>query len=276
MYNEINYSSNYKKIISVEINHRFFSSNKCNAFKIKPDLQTTHLFKNYGIVFKETAFGFVLICGGDARYSSVVFNGHINIVLLISCKDPLFLNYTDLSINNGWGLAFNNSFKTNILHKNEFVDKDAMAYLNTGLLDGEIRIKLNDENEFFGVNSVGNFEMEKKFFIKFNSRRIIVRYNFYSNKKDFEFSKYFITDEENSFKNNAVLKRRLSNGRAVYSIENKSSIESSEFYESNYFLKKDDNFFNSFSVQLPHPEPKNFSFDKNVEKFYGDVFVSLN
>ena len=41
-------------------------------------------------------------------------------------------------------------------------------------------------------------------------------------------------------------------------------------------LKKQDKFLNTFSIQLPNPEPKNMSFDKEIKKFIAEVFVSLD
>jgi hypothetical protein len=41
-------------------------------------------------------------------------------------------------------------------------------------------------------------------------------------------------------------------------------------------LKKDDGFLNTFSIQLPHPRLKNIIFEKNNNKYYADLFVSLD
>ena len=47
MYNKINYTSNYKKITEVVVNHGFFKDNKCISFLFKPSIETLSLFKNY-------------------------------------------------------------------------------------------------------------------------------------------------------------------------------------------------------------------------------------
>ena len=53
MYNQINYKSNYKKIVEIQIKHDFFKSNNCSVFEIRPDIETQNLIKNYGIIFKK-------------------------------------------------------------------------------------------------------------------------------------------------------------------------------------------------------------------------------
>ena len=71
-------------------------------------------------------------------------------------------------------------------------------------------------------------------------------------------------------------KRNLSSGRQVFTISQKKQTKSSQIYKKSFFLKKQDKFLNTFSIQLPNPEPKNISFDKEIKKFIAEVFVSLD
>ena len=86
----------------------------------------------------------------------------------------------------------------------------------------------------------------------------------------------FISDDENSFKNNDVYEKSLSSGKQVFCIDHPTPIKLCQFYESSHFLKKDDGFLNTFSIQLPHPRLKNIIFEKNDNKYYADLFVSLD
>lgn len=277
MYNQINYTSNYKKIIEVEVNHDYFKDNKCISFLFKPTGETLSLFKNYGILFKKTQSGFVLISGADLRFSSAAFNGPIEVEISMSNNDPVFLNYSEISPSIGEGFLFQNSFEVNTLHQEEYVDASVLTPMNSSkLLEGTIKLSFNQNNEFFGEGSENSNAVGEKYRINFKSREVVVRYNFYSSKVDLDFSNFFIADDENLFKNDTIEKRNLANGQEVFCIQHPSPVKLSQFYDKSLFLKKEDGFLNTFSIQLPQPDVKNVSFDKNDGKYYADLFVSLD
>ena len=275
MINQIKYTSNYKKILTVEIMHDYFENGLCSSFEINPSSNTRNILKDYGIIFRKIINGFVLISNRDERFTSISFNGPIQLTFKLTNKDPLFFNYTDLNLEGGTNFLFQNNNKTSLLHLKEYVDKTSMVN-NNGFLSGEIKIELNTNNEFFGEGSSKKSLVEKKFNINFKSRDIIIRYNLYSSKKDFNYSNLFVTDDENTIKISNINKRHLSSGRQVFTISQKKQIKSSQFYKKSFFLKKQDKFLNTFSIQLPNPEPKNMSFDEEIKKFIAEVFVSLD
>ena len=277
MYNQINYTSNYKKIIEVEVNHDYFKDNKCISFLFKPTGETLSLFKNYGILFKKTQSGFVLISGADLRFSSAAFNGPIEVEISMSNNDPVFLNYSEIYPSTGEGFLFQNSFEANTLHQEEYVDASVLTPMNSSkLIEGTIKLSFNQNNEFFGEGSENSNAVGEKYRINFKSREVVVRYNFYSSKDNLDFSNFFIADDENSFKNDTIEKRNLANGQEVFCIQHPSPVKLSQFYDKSLFLKKEDGFLNTFSIQLPQPDVKNVSFDKNDSKYYADLFVSLD
>jgi hypothetical protein len=277
MYNQINYTSNYKKIIEVKVNHDYFKDNKCISFLFKPTGETLSLFKNYGILFKKTQSGFVLISGADLRFSSAAFNGPIEVEISMSNNDPVFLNYSEISPSTGEGFLFQNSFEANTLHQEEYVDASVLTPMNSSkLIEGTIKLSFNQNNEFFGEGSENSNAVGEKYRINFKSREVVVRYNFYSSKDNLDFSNFFIADDENSFKNDTIEKRNLANGQEVFCIQHPSPLKLSQFYDKSLFLKKEDGFLNTFSIQLPQPDVKNVSFDKNDSKYYADLFVSLD
>ena len=275
MINQIKYTSNYKKILTVEIMHDYFENGLCSSFEINPSSNTRNILKDYGIIFRKIINGFVLISNRDERFTGISFNGPIQLTFKLTNKDPLFFNYTDLNLEGGTNFLFQNNNKTNLLHQKEYVDKTSMVN-NNGFLSGEIKIELNSNNEFFGEESSKKNLVEKKFNINFKSRDIIIRYNLYSSKEDFNYSNLFVTDDENTIKISSMNKRNLSSGRQVFTISQKKQIKSSQIYKKSFFLKKQDKFLNTFSIQLPNPEPKNMSFDKEIKKFIAEVFVSLD
>ena len=275
MINQIKYTSNYKKILTVEIMHDYFENGLCSSFEINPSSNTRNILKDYGIIFRKIINGFVLISNRDERFTGISFNGPIQLTFKLTNNDPLFFNYTDLDLEGGTNFLFQNNNKTNLLHQKEYVDKTSMVN-NNGFLSGEIKIELNSNNQFFGEGSSKKNLVEKKFNINFKSRDIIIRYNLYSSKEDFNYSNLFVTDDENTIKISSMNKRNLSSGRQVFTISQKKQIKSSQIYKKSFFLKKQDKFLNTFSIQLPNPEPKNISFDKEIKKFIAEVFVSLD
>ena len=275
MINQIKYTSNYKKILTVEIMHDYFENGLCSSFEINPSSNTRNILKDYGIIFRKIINGFVLISNRDERFTSISFNGPIQLTFKLTNNDPLFFNYTDLNLEGGTNFLFQNNNKTNLLHQKEYVDKTSMVN-NNGFLSGEIKIELNSNNQFFGEGSSKKNLVEKKFNINFKSRDVIIRYNLYSSKEDFNYSNLFVTDDENTIKISSINKRNLSSGRQVFTISQKKQIKSSQIYKKSFFLKKQDKFLNTFSIQLPNPEPKNMSFDKEIKKFIAEVFVSLD
>lgn len=275
MINQIKYTSNYKKILTVEIMHDYFENGLCSSFEINPSSNTRNILKDYGIIFRKIINGFVLISNRDERFTGISFNGPIQLTFKLTNNDPLFFNYTDLDLEGGTNFLFQNNNKTNLLHQKGYVDKTSMVN-NNGFLSGEIKIELNSNNEFFGEESSKKNLIEKKFNINFKSRDIIIRYNLYSSKEDFNYSNLFVTDDENTIKISSMNKRNLSSGRQVFTISQKKQTKSSQIYKKSFFLKKQDKFLNTFSIQLPNPEPKNMSFDKEIKKFIAEVFVSLD
>ena len=275
MINQIKYTSNYKKILTVEIMHDYFENGLCSSFEINPSSNTRNILKDYGIIFRKIINGFVLISNRDERFTGISFNGPIQLTFKLTNNDPLFFNYTDLDLEGGTNFLFQNNNKTNLLHQKGYVDKTSMVN-NNGFLSGEIKIELNSNNQFFGEGSSKKNLVEKKFNINFKSRDVIIRYNLYSSKEDFNYSNLFVTDDENTIKISSMNKRNLSSGRQVFTISQKKQIKSSQIYKKTFFLKKQDKFLNTFSIQLPNPEPKNMSFDKEIKKFIAEVFVSLD
>ena len=277
LHNQINFVSNYKKILEVTVNHEYFKDKKCISFNFRPNVDTLNLFKNYGILFRTTPTGFVLISSGDIRFTSPSFNGPIEAIIQITNTDPFFSNYTDLALENGNEFIFKNDFKDAYLHQNEFADASVLSALSSDqLLTGKIVLNLNQNNEFFGEGSEKSKGVEKFYKINFKSREVTLRYNFYSSKEDFEFSNFYITDAESTSQISETTKRILAVGREVFCIEQPIPIKLAQFTESNYFLKKEDGFLNTFSIQLPHPDIKNVSFNNIYSKYYCEVFVSLD
>ena len=293
--NIFKFQSNYKKLVSVEVTHNYFVNRIFDRFKIKPNGFSQSVMKNYGIIFRRTQVGFVLLYQENERFKGKTFNGEFTLHFDLIFLDENFLSYTNIPYKEEQKIILNNSSekikKQNAkiqLHKNEFVDEECIVENDEGILTAEIIIKLNKKNEYFGSESLNKNSIEKNYIIKFDSRLVNIRYNFITNIKSKDFKKYFIKDNESLDTNESLnlkddsesiekfYSRKLSNGKNVFCINKKDQIKISDNYNFNEILKKDDKLYNSFELPLPNPHKKNISYNSQKNIFYADVFINLN
>ena len=62
----------------------------------------------------------------------------------------------------------------------------------------------------------------------------------------------------------------------VFSLQLTDKVKLKEQFDFLFYLKKEDEFDKSFSKFLPHPEPKNLSFDAKRNLFIIDLFSVLD
>ena len=282
--NTINFISNFKKIIQVKIDHNFFTNEDYIFTDFNPDEISELTIKNYGLIFRKIQNGFVLLSNFNERFSSKVFGGVVNLNFNFKILDSNFLNYTDIPYNNDQKFVFKNNFiKTNtgsnskkteyLLHENNYASSTDILEKENSLLSGSVQLGINQNDEFFGKAKKNSKLINYK--INFDSRLVKLRYNLISEKKISNIKKFYVSNDENKLDNIKLYKRNLMSGREVFSIEIDEMIKMKDNLELNYFLKKDDKFFNSFSLPLPLPKKSNISYDKKNDLFYADIFVNI-
>ncbi len=282
--NTINFISNFKKIIQVKIDHNFFTNEDYNFTDFNPDEISELTIKNYGLIFRKIQNGFVLLSNFNERFSSKVFGGAVNLNFNFKILDSNFLNYTDIPYNNDQKFVFKNNFiKTNtgsnskkteyLLHENNYASSTDILEKENSLLSGSVQLGINQNDEFFGKVKKNSKLINYK--INFDSRLVKLRYNLISEKKISNIKKFYISNDENKLDNIKLYKRNLMSGKEVFSIEIDEMIKMKDNLDLNYFLKKDDKFFNSFSLPLPLPKKSNISYDKKNDLFYADIFVNI-
>ena len=282
--NTINFISNFKKIIQVKIDHNFFTNEDYIFTDFNPDEISKLTIKNYGLIFRKIQNGFVLLSNFNERFSSKVFGGVVNLNFNFKILDSNFLNYTDIPYNNDQKFVFKNNFiKTNtgsnskkteyLLHENNYASSTDILEKENSLLSGSVQLGINQNDEFFGKAKKNSKLINYK--INFDSRLVKLRYNLISEEKISNIKKFYVSNDENKLDNIKLYKRNLMSGREVFSIEIDEMIKMKDNLELNYFLKKDDKFFNSFSLPLPLPKKSNISYDKKNDLFYADIFVNI-
>lgn len=282
--NTINFISNFKKIIQVKIDHNFFTNEDYIFTDFNPDEISELTIKNYGLIFRKIQNGFVLLSNFNERFSSKVFGGVVNLNFNFKILDSNFLNYTDIPYNNDQKFVFKNNFiNTNtgsnskkteyLLHENNYASSTDILEKENSLLSGSVQLGINQNDEFFGKGKKNSKLINYK--INFDSRLVKLRYNLISEEKISNIKKFYVSNDENKLDNIKLYKRNLMSGKEVFSIEIDEMIKMKDNLELNYFLKKDDKFFNSFSLPLPLPKKSNISYDKKNDLFYADIFVNI-
>ena len=275
--NSFDYRSNFSKIVEVFVSHEYYSNKKCNSIEIIPELESSLLIRNYDLLFKPTSQGFIILQNLNSKNSSVVFSGPVSFSFKMIFKDLLFLNLTDIPFKYNQSFLFSNkSSEEGNLHENTFVGKNDIQSSSKNGLSGLINLTLNKKNEFFGNENKNNIPKTLKYTIKYDSRNFILRYNFYSSSSANNIQNYYVLNEKTSSRYLEFTKRQLENGKIVYSLEIPDSYKLMDRYGFLFYLKKDDEFDKSFSKFLPHPEPKNLSFDSTRNIFINDLFVTLD
>lgn len=275
--NSFDYRSNFSKIVEVFVSHEYYSNKKCNSIEIIPELESSLLIRNYDLLFKPTSQGFIILQNLNSKNSSVVFSGPVSFSFKMIFKDLLFLNLTDIPFKYNQSFLFSNkSSEEGNLHENTFVGKNDIQSSSKNGLSGLINLTLNKKNEFFGNENKNNIPKTLKYTIKYDSRNFILRYNFYFSSSANNIQNYYVLNEKTSSRYLEFTKRQLENGKIVYSLEIPDSHKLMDRYGFLFYLKKDDEFDKSFSKFLPHPEPKNLSFDSIRNIFINDLFVTLD
>lgn len=264
--------SSFKKIISIDFFHNYFNDGKLKFFDIFPDSKTMSLMKNYGLIFRKKNDGFVILSDSNERFKSSSFNDTIKLNFYLYFKDNFFLNYTDLPYNNYGLLMFENK-NGELLHENEFVDSKSTLE-SEEKLTGQICLTLDETYGFFGNVPSKKPQNNLSYKISFNSRDIYIRYNLILKNNNID--TYYITNDEEEYKLSNFIKRVSPSGKEIYSFVIEDKFNSKETYQFRYLLKKDDDFFKSFSLPLPQPSAKNISYDKINKIFIADLYITVD
>jgi hypothetical protein len=275
--NNYTYVSNFSQFVSVNLYHSYYKDNLLRDIEVLVDKETSTLLKSYGILIRAIENGFALITKKDAKFKANSFAGKLKLKFVFKLKNASFLNITDIPYSNNQKFVFQNTqdHSSEKLHSDLRVDEKNIEKTSEYGLFGEIYLTLNSKNQFFGSDMAGETLDELKYSIYFAAREVKFRYNFYSTEPIVDFEKYFITDEQNSFKMKKYDTRVLANGTLVYYFVLEDSVLVSQSYTKKLYLKKDDDFLTYFSIFLPYPKPSTINFDIGKNLFYNDVFVKI-
>lgn len=257
--------------------HEYYMNRNCSTIDFVLDQQNRSLIRNYGLLFKQTGQGFVMLQSVDSKTNSASFSGPVTFVFDMVFKDLLFLNLTNIPFQYSQLLNFTNEkAEGDRLHEEVYVGENEIQPYSGNGITGKLTLTINQENEFFGEESDGLNIPTYQYRINFDTRSFILRYNFYFTKHSGDIKKYYVLNEKDGSRYEKFISRKLENGIEAFSLELSEEIKLKEKYEFLFYLKKEDEFDKSFSKFLPHPEPINLNFDKEKKLFVNDLFIPID
>lgn len=277
MNNRFQYTNSFSKIMEFSVYHDYYEDNKLVAAQLIPSQETKELIRNYNLLLRKKGNSFFLLKNNNSNLDSQVFNGEVVLNFKLLFNDPLFLNITDIPFGYQQKFIFNSAnSEGGRLHPKTYVEESIIELHPENEIFGEINLLINGKNEFFGVNESEEETKPLKYFVRFNSRPVKFRYNFYFSKKENDFKNFFLIDDNTNVQHNDFSKRILENGKEVYSLILPDEILMKEKYQHKIFLKKEDEFNKSFSKYLAHPQPINIKFESILEEFMLEVFEKVD
>lgn len=271
------YKSRFAKILEVQVLHEFYTNRIYKDVTFSPTPQTAALIRNYKILFRTVSNGFVLLYNRNANSDSAAFSEPLDLQIEMEFKDKLFINYTKVPFRYNQMFSFKNSINnSNLLHEQNYVTETAIQESEKAGVVGLIDLTINTNNEIFGISETAKKIESQSYLINFDSREVVVRYNFYFTTADADFSNYFIVDSKNQNKLEGYSERILANGMNVYTMELPETLKLKQRYSEVYYLKKEDEFYKSFSKSLPQPNNQSLSYDETRDVFVADIFMKLD
>jgi hypothetical protein len=274
--NSYNFKSDHRKLVSVQVKHNYFINGFLDSCRLIPTQETSELLRNYEIQLRPIQGGIVLVGSNLNRFKSANFNGELSLSFSFIINDPYFLNYTDLSYDVDKKLFFSNTYESNNLHENQFADPDCQVSANYGNgVKGFIELVINGENEFFGEAIADKASQLKEYFIHFNSRNTVNRFNIGGKISKESIADYYIEDDQKNDLQLSFQERKLASGNMVFSAIMDQEYQLSEKLDQHFYLKNKDNTFYNFSKFLPNPKINNLSYNQEMKRFTSDVFISI-
>lgn len=109
----------YRILFRVNIWHSYFTNGKCTSFTILPDEATRRLIKKYGLIFRQTDLGIVVLAASQKGANEPVLSDKINtdfqFNFFLSFTNPYLFNITEIE---------NPENNTAILYSNKLITKD--------------------------------------------------------------------------------------------------------------------------------------------------------
>ena len=279
---QINHILKFQELLSITINHGYYYNNRCNDFIFEVENETMHTIKEYGILVKQEQNKLILIIDVNKDFNHFCYLGEMELNFKIINKNPLFLNFTELPFISNQCIEFEQINERELLHAAENVTiENCHESISTNGINGKINLRLNKENELFGLS----FSDKNKFLtirhsINFKERNVYWKYLLYGSSKYMEDIESLYIYEKNQKNSITFISKgmvKLPNGRdgLLFISENSLPLKERPTKILGLYLNKNKNTENQLIKSLPCPNPTSVQYDKNEDKFFVQEFIFI-
>lgn len=275
--NSYRYVTKYMEIFSCVFMHEFYEGNICSDLSFQPTPHTSLLIKNYNLVFKQKAGGFMLAANSVKDYSHPIF------------KDPFYLDFEFKFTNRHF-----HSFTVLVSDPEVryFLDDNLEATVQLGAqhgttdpnlekpgLSGVIRIK-HDPNfpvlPIVGEDSSRFKPRSKQVFLKNRSIRPV--YICYCSQDAVDNFKGMVVYNEGEFKDRVDFDPpqlvTTDSGLIAYKFVANQEIPMKSLWKG-YFRLERTNQLGVYRKTLPTPSPQSIKYDPNINGYISESYVKL-
>jgi hypothetical protein len=275
--NSYRYINKYIEIFSCVFSHDFYDSRICNEVTFLPTERTRFLIKNYSLVFKLKAGGFVLAANFDKDYSNPIYKDPFDLDFVFKFSNSYFHSFTDISIDPEIRYFFDDDFRSSVS-----IDPDSGVNdpeLDKPGISGIIRIKHVAEHPLlpFKAGDANGFNSRKKEFI-FKSRQIKPVYICYVSENNLDQFQGLLIESEGEFKDQIdfgpPVLTKTNSGLTAFKFVAKGEIPMKSSWKGFFKLKRY-NQLGMYVKTLPNPNPKNIKFDPTQNAYLSENYVKL-
>ncbi len=282
MHQAIRLNTRYRRIASVFFFHEYYSNKVCRDLLIRPDLDTQMKMQSFGILMNQTNNGFILAMDISKNFNHHIFSGLLELSFSFIIQNPYFTNFTNIPYQVDQYFVFESDAekKSGFLHNGKFVSESCIQPSTEDGLRGNILLKLNFNDEWFGK------EMESEvvpfeYVVNFDRRACYWEYFLNLKKGEEEMAKTFsvvpknIISEGFEFESPQFIAE--GNRSGSIKIRSKTPIPLEEKPKVLFELKRSaqQGIQVPYSRILPNGNPRNLKFCKLNNQYITEIFVKL-
>jgi hypothetical protein len=279
---QINHILKFQELLSITINHGYYYNNRCNDFIFEIENETMETIKEYGILVKLEQNKLILIIDVNKDFNHFCYLGEMELNFKIINKNPQFLNFTELPFISNQCIEFEQIKERELLHAAENVTiENCHESISTNGINGKINLRLNKENELFGLfSSEKNKFLTTRHSINFKERNVYWKYFIYGPSRYMEEADYLCIVEKNKKNSITFISKgmvKLPNGKDGYLFISEKTLPLKERPNNQFglYLNKNKNTENQLIKSLPCPNPTSVQYDKKEEKLFVQEFIFI-
>ena len=152
------FNLDFEILFTVEILHRYYQDEVCNDFIITPSQKTQDVLNGYKMIWKQYANRLYVGMQSDPSSASSIplieISDDLQLTFFMTCKNPLFYNYTNLPQNAGQSHILYFSNKKDNIGQGKKLLSNAMKVFNGTIsyVPGDIILSGDDVYESISLN----------------------------------------------------------------------------------------------------------------------------